>query len=74
MIQNHYHYKENNQKLIHNSYFHYTTWEFLTVDLSVEEMRDTFQYVRERNYELFKMFYEWDEVKYRGGKIVNEWD
>ena len=56
-----------------NSYFHYTTWEFLTVDLSVEEMRNTFQYVRERNYELFKMFYEWDEVKYRGGKIVNEW-
>ena len=57
-----------------NSYFHYTTWEFLTVDLSVEEMRNTFQYIRERNYELFKMFYEWDEVKYRGGKIVNEWD
>ena len=57
-----------------NSYFHYTTWEFLTVDISVEEMRDSFQYIREHNYDLFKMFYEWDEVKYKGGKIVNEWD
>lgn len=57
-----------------NSYFHYTRWGFFkAVKLSVEETRDSFQYVREHNYELFKMFYEWDEVKYKGGKIVNEW-
>jgi len=57
-----------------NSYFHYTKWSYLKkVELSFEEIRDIFQYIRERNYELFKMFYEWDEVKYKGGKIVNEW-
>ena len=57
-----------------DAYFHYTNWSFLTVvTLSTEEIRDTFQYIRERNYDLFKMFYEWDEVKYKGGKIVNEW-
>lgn len=57
-----------------NSYFHYTRWGFLkTVKLSVEEIRDIFRYIREHNYELFKMFYEWDEVKYQGGKIINEW-
>lgn len=56
-----------------NSYFHYTTWEFLTIKLSFDEIRNAFQYIREHNYNLFKMFYEWDEVKYKGGKILNEW-
>jgi len=57
-----------------NSYFHYTNWGYLKyVELSFDEIRNTFQYIRERNYDLFKMFYEWDEVKYQGGKIVNEW-
>ena len=56
-----------------NAYFHYTTWEFLTIKLTFDEIRNSFQYIREHNYDLFKMFYEWDEVKYKGGKIVNEW-
>ena len=57
-----------------NSYFHYSNWSYLRlVKLSVEEIRDSFQYIREHNYELFKKLYEWDEVKYKGGKIINEW-
>ena len=56
-----------------NSYFHYTTWEFLTIKLTFDEIRNAFQFIREHNYDLFKMFYEWDEVKYKGGKIENEW-
>ena len=39
-----------------NSYFHYTKWGyFKNVKLSCDEIRDTFQYIRERNYELFKI-------------------
>lgn len=57
-----------------NSKFHYTTWAFRTVKLSFDEIRNTFQFVREKNYDLFKMFYEWDEVKFDGRNIVNEWE
>lgn len=57
-----------------NAYFHYTSWAFQTVTLTVEEMRDVFQFIRERNYNLFKMFYEWDEVKFDGRYFVNEWE
>lgn len=56
-----------------NSYFHYTTWAFQTVKLSFDEIRNAFQYIRVNNYDLFKKFYEWDEVKFDGRKIVNEW-
>lgn len=56
-----------------NSYLHYTTWEFMTIKLSFEEIQDAFQYVRIKNYDLFKMFYEWDAVKYEGGIFINEW-
>lgn len=38
------------------------------------EMREAFQYVRIHNYELFKMFYEWDRVIFKGGEIQSAWD
>lgn len=38
-----------------------------------EEIREVFQYIREHNYELFKMFYEWDAVLLKEGEIINEW-
>ena len=37
------------------------------------EMREIFQHIRFRNYELFKMFYEWDKVYLEGGEFKNEW-
>ena len=37
------------------------------------EMREIFQYIRVENYELFKMFYEWDKVYLDGGEFKNEW-
>ena len=51
-----------------------TNFNYAKTVFTIEEVREIFQFVRLNNYELFKMFYEWDEVKYRGGKIVNEWD
>lgn len=57
-----------------NSYHHYTTWAFQTVSLSFDEIRNAFQYIRENNYDLFKKFYEWDEVKFDGRNIINEWN
>lgn len=36
------------------------------------EAREIFQFVRENNYELFKMFYETAKVGYKGGKLVDE--
>lgn len=38
-----------------------------------EEMREIFNYIRVKNYELFKMFYEWDKVYLEGGEFKNEW-
>ena len=52
----------------------YTSWAFMTVRISLDQMRDIFQYIRENNYELFKMFYEWDSVIYKGGEFINEWE
>ena len=46
----------------------------MTVSLEFDEIRNAFQYIRENNYDLFKMFYEWDEVIFDGRKIVNEWN
>lgn len=57
-----------------NSYFHYTTWAFLSVNLTFDEIRNAFQYIRIHDYDLFKKFYEWDEVKFNGREIVNEWE
>jgi len=57
-----------------NSKFHYTNWGFKMVKLSVDEIRDAFQFFRETNYEFFKTFYEWDNAKYKeGGFLINDW-
>ena len=39
-----------------------------------EEMRESFQYVRKKNYEVFDMFYSMPNVVAEGGKLINEWD
>ena len=56
-----------------HSRLQYTNWAFQTIKLSVEDNRAMFQYMRENNYELFKLFYEWDAVIFKGGRFVNEW-
>ena len=38
------------------------------------EMRNSFQYIREHNYEVFDMFYSVPGIVNRGGKLVNEWE
>jgi len=38
-----------------------------------EEARELFQFVRENNYELFKLFYECESVSLKGGKLENDW-
>ncbi len=43
---------------------------FLEVDL--EDVRKSFLYIREKNYDLFKMFYQWDDVRLEGGEIVDD--
>lgn len=54
--------------------YQYTSWGFRHITLTVEENRAIFQYIREKDYDLFKMFYEWDSVIYKGGHFVNEWE
>ena len=46
-------------------------WIHFTV--SREEMRESFQYIRKNNYEVFDMFYSTPSVILKGGKFVNEW-
>lgn len=47
-------------------------WVHLTV--SKDQMRESFQYIRIHNYEVFDMFYSVPEVIAKGGKLVNEWE
>lgn len=47
-------------------------WAFKHVQLTVQEMREVFQYIRENNYDLFKMFYEWESVHLEKGEFVND--
>lgn len=56
-----------------NARLHYRSWAFQHVYITTEQMRDSFQYIRENNYELFEQFYTWDSVIYQGGKFINEW-
>ena len=56
-----------------NAKLHYKSWAFMTVVLTVEEIREVFQYIRENNYELFEQFYQLDSMIYEGGRFVNEW-
>lgn len=46
-------------------------WYKLSV--TQQEMRDSFQYMRKANYEVFDMFYSIPSVIAQGGKLVNEW-
>ena len=41
--------------------------------VSKEEMRESFQYMRKHNYEVFDMFYSMPNVIAKGGQLVNEW-
>ena len=51
----------------------YKSWAFQkVVNVSTAESREVFYYFREKNYKLFKMFYEWDKVKLEGGKITQD--
>ena len=54
--------------------YQYTTWYYRHIQVSLDESRDIFQFIRENNYELFKMFYEWDAVTYKEGNLVSDWD
>ena len=56
-----------------DSSLRYLSWAFRTITVTVPEMRSIFQYFREKDYSIFKMFYEWDSVTYEGGRFVNEW-
>lgn len=56
-----------------HSKLQFKRWTFKHVSLTTDEIRNVFQYIREHNYELFKMFYELDSIIYDGGKLVNEW-
>lgn len=47
-------------------------WVHLRV--SKEEMRESFQFIRKHNYEVFDMFYSVPSVISKGGKLINEWD
>ena len=49
----------------------YMPW--IKYTLTVQEMREVFQYIRKRNYEVFDMFYSTPNVIAKGGKLVNEW-
>ena len=47
-------------------------WVHFTV--SREEMRESFQYMRQKNYEVFDMFYSIPSIIAKGGKLINEWN
>ncbi len=53
------------------AYLEVCPWVHFTV--SREEMRESFQYIRKNNYEVFDMFYSTPSVILKGGKLVNEW-
>ena len=42
-------------------------------DVTQNQMRESFQYMRTHNYEVFDMFYSMPSVIAKGGKLVNEW-
>ena len=41
--------------------------------VSRQEMRESFQYMRVKNYEVFDMFYSVPNIIAKGGQLVNEW-
>ena len=46
--------------------------KYKTHTFNLEEVRDLFQLVREKNYPVFKDFYEKSKVKLEGGQFVND--
>lgn len=46
---------------------------WIKISVTQQEMRDSFQYMRKANYEVFDMFYSIPNVISQGGKLVNEW-
>lgn len=68
VVQTLFHFCRNNSKL------HYTNWAFMNVTVSIEDIRKSFQYIRERNYPLFSWFYTIESVDFKGGKFIpHEW-
>ena len=53
------------------AYLEVMPWSHFSVTL--QEMRESFQYMRINNYEVFDMFYSMPNVILQGGKLVNEW-
>lgn len=54
------------------AYLEIMPWSHFAVNL--QEIRDSFQYMRKNNYEVFDMFYSTPNVILQGGKLVNEWE
>ena len=55
------------------------TWAYLETfpwarfTVTRDEMRESFQYMRKHNYEVFDMFYSIPDLTFKGGKFINEW-
>ena len=49
------------------------TFPWQRFSVSQQEMREAFQYIRKKNYEVFDMFYSTPNVIIKGGELVNEW-
>ena len=43
---------------------------FYGTPVPLEDVRESFQYIREKNYELFKLFYECECPVLEGGKLI----
>ena len=61
------------QLCLENSKLHYINWAFKSITVSTEDARTVFQFIREKNYKVFKMFYELDSILYREGELIDEW-
>lgn len=47
------------------------TYENRTIRIVQSDAREVFQFIREKNYELFKQFYELHKVELKGGKLYD---
>lgn len=47
---------------------------YCKLTITKNEMRESFQYIREHNYEVFDMFYSIPSIIEKGGKLINEWE
>lgn len=44
-------------------------YQFAQQVMKLPEIRECFQYIREKNYEVFEMFYKYEKVEYKGGEF-----